>query len=129
PLHSGLGVFSGAAPTEDEFKWSADVLRQAGEHAAGANVRLALEYLNRFEIYLLTTAARCREFVDRIGHPNVGMMWDTFHAHIEEKDSPKALKAVADAIIHVHISENDRGEPGTGQVDWEGTFKRLAKAR
>jgi len=129
PLHSGLGVFSGKAATKDELKWSADVLRQAGEHASDLAIQLAVEYLNRFENYLLTTAEQCHDYVDRVGHPSVGMMWDTFHAHIEETDSPKALKGVAEAVIHVHISENDRGEPGTGQVDWDDTFKQLKKAK
>ena len=47
------------------------------------------------------------------------MMYDSFHAHIEEKDQAKAILSCAAETIHVHVSENDRGTPGTGQVDWE----------
>ena len=50
------------------------------------------------------------------------MMYDTFHAHIEEKDPRAALQDCADVLVHVHVSENDRGTPGTGQVAWDETF-------
>ena len=129
PLHSGLGIFSGKSATDDERKRSADVLRKAGDHAQKAGIELSIEYLNRFENYLLTTADECAAHVERIAHPSVGMMWDTFHAHIEEKNSPAAFKRVAKYVNHIHISENDRGTPGTGQVMWNETFAAMKKAK
>jgi D-psicose/D-tagatose/L-ribulose 3-epimerase len=129
PYHSPLAVFSGAGPTEDEKKQAADVLRQAAEYGAKARVRLAIEYLNRFECYFLTTAADARALVQRVDHANFRMMYDTFHAHIEEKNVSRAIATVADSFIHVHISENDRGTPGTGMVHWDETFRALRKAR
>lgn len=54
------------------------------------------------------------------------MMWDTFHAHIEEK-STAPIESVRRRLVHVHLSENDRGTPGTGQVQWEATFAALRK--
>jgi D-psicose/D-tagatose/L-ribulose 3-epimerase len=83
PFHSPLGVFSGTGPTEDEKKRAADVLRQAAEEAQKVNVRLAIEYLNRFECYFLTTAADTRALVQRVNHPNFRMMYDTFHANMD----------------------------------------------
>ena len=125
PYHSALGVFSGSGPTADEKQRSADVLREAAEHAKGANLMLAIEYLNRFECYLLNTAAGARELVEMVGHPNFRTMYDSFHAHIEEKDPAAAIRTVAPVLAHVHISENDRGTPGTGQVNWAATFDTL----
>lgn len=125
PYHSALGHFSGAGPTEDEKKRAADVLRQAAEHAAKCKVQLAIEYLNRFECYFLTTAADARALVQRVNHPSFKMMYDTFHAHIEEKNPSQAIAGIAGQFVHVHISENDRGTPGTGQVQWDATFKAL----
>jgi D-psicose/D-tagatose/L-ribulose 3-epimerase len=127
PFHSPLGVFSGTGPTEDEKKRAADVLRQAAEEAKKVNVRLAIEYLNRFECYFLTTAADARALVQRVNHPNFRMMYDTFHANIEEKDIAKTIAGIADVLIHVHVSENDRGTPGTGHVHWEETYRALRK--
>jgi D-psicose/D-tagatose/L-ribulose 3-epimerase len=127
PYHSPLGVFSGSGPTADEKKWAADVLRKAAEEAKKANLTLSIEYLNRFECYFLTTAADTRAFVKRVDHPNFRAMYDTFHANIEEKDVTKVITDLADVMVHVHISENDRGTPGTGHVPWDDTFRTLRK--
>jgi D-psicose/D-tagatose/L-ribulose 3-epimerase len=128
PYHSPLAVFTGSGPTEDEKKRAADVLRQAAEQAAKAGVALAIEYLNRFECYFLNTAADARALVQRVNHPSFRCMYDTFHAHIEEKNVPQAIASLGDSFIHVHISENDRGVPGTGLVHWQETFRALRKA-
>src|SRR3546814_8946678 len=55
PFHSAFTVFSKQAPTEQEYEWSADVLRKAGDHAAQAGVLLTPEAVNRFECYLCNT--------------------------------------------------------------------------
>ena len=128
PYHSPLGVFSGSGPTEDEKKRAADVLRQAAEIAAKANVKLAIEYVNRFECYFLNTAADARTLVDRVNHPSFRAMHDSFHAHIEEKSQCRAIATLGDRLVHVHLSECDRGTPGTGQVHWDETFRALRKA-
>lgn len=125
PYHSALGVFSGTGPTADEKKRAADVLREVAEHAKQANLMLAIEYLNRFECYVLNTAAGARELVEIVNHPHFRCMYDSFHAHIEEKDPATAIRTAAPVLAHVHISENDRGTPGTGQVNWDATFNTL----
>jgi D-psicose/D-tagatose/L-ribulose 3-epimerase len=122
-------VFSGSGPTDDEKKRAIDVLRGAAEEAKKHRITLCIEYLNRFECYLLTTADGTRSFVKQVGHPNLRMMYDTFHANIEEKDISQAIVDAADSIAHVHISENDRGTPGTGHVHWKETFAALKKIR
>ena len=124
PLHSALGVFSGVAPTGDERGNGILFFRELAREAAAANVQLALEYLNRFENYFLTTAADTLALVDEIDHPACGMMWDTFHAHIEER-STAPIASIQHRLVHVHLSENDRGIPGTGQIRWEETFAAL----
>jgi D-psicose/D-tagatose/L-ribulose 3-epimerase len=126
PLHSALGVFSGVGPTSDETLRGIEFFRDLAASATAAKVQLALEYLNRFENYFLTTAADTLAFVDAIDSPACGLMWDTFHAHIEEK-SVAPLPTLARRLVHVHLSENDRGTPGTGQVNWAETFSALKK--
>lgn len=125
PFHSPLGVFSGDQPTADEKQRAAEVLRQAAEYAKQANLMLAIEYLNRFECYFLTTAADAAALVKSVDHPNFRTMYDTFHANIEEARPSTAIKTVAPYLAHVHISENNRGTPGTGQVDWFESFRTL----
>lgn len=125
PLQAALGVFSGAGPTEQEWAWAVEGLRAAAEYAEQAGVVLALEFLNRFEIYLLNCASDAHRMVRDVDHPNLRMMYDTFHSNIEEKSVEDAITGCADAIVHVHISENDRSTPGQGLVRWDETFAAL----
>jgi len=125
PIHSAIGVFSGNGPTDDEFKAGVETLRLAADRAKARGIMLAAEYLNRFENYFLTTAAQTSLFVREVNHPSLRMMYDSFHAHIEEKDQAAAIRSCAAETIHVHVSENDRGVPGTGQVDWDGYWSAL----
>jgi D-psicose/D-tagatose/L-ribulose 3-epimerase len=128
PFHSPLGVFPGHGPTEDERKHGADTLRKVADVAAGAGVTLAIEYVNRFECYFLTTAAETAALVKAVDHPQFRCMYDTFHAHIEEKRPADAIALLAPHLAHLHVSENDRGTLGTGQVAWRETFAALKKA-
>jgi D-psicose/D-tagatose/L-ribulose 3-epimerase len=125
PVHSAIGVFSGNGPTEDEFKAGVDTLRQVGESAQARGIRVAVEYLNRFEIYFLTTAAQTVRFIRAVNHPSIKMMYDSFHANIEEKNQAAAIASCAKDTIHVHVSENDRGVPGTGGVNWESFWSGI----
>ncbi len=125
PFHSGLGVFTGRGPTADEWKWAVEGMQQVAEHAAKSGVRLALEYLNRFECYLLNSAADLARFCRDVNHPFCRAMYDTFHSHIEEKNTSAAIQALKDFLIHVHISENDRSTPGQGNIRWQETFDTL----
>ena len=120
PTHSAIGVFSGEGPTVEEFHHGVETLRLGAEKAEKYGIKIAVEYLNRFENYFLTTAADTAKFVRAVDHPHLKMMYDSFHSHIEEKDQRAAIASCAAETIHFHVSENDRGIPGTGQVDWEG---------
>jgi D-psicose/D-tagatose/L-ribulose 3-epimerase len=123
PFHQALGVFSGAGPTEEEFERAADVHRDVADEAQRQGVYLAIEFLNRFECYFLNTMAATAAYVRRVGHPNFKAMFDTFHANIEEEYLPKAFSENATAIAHVHVSNNDRGVPGRGHIDFPAIFR------
>jgi D-psicose/D-tagatose/L-ribulose 3-epimerase len=125
PYHSAIGVFSGKGRTDDEWKWGVDSMRTVAEHAGKVNVTLGVEALNRFECYLLNTHADSARFCREVRHPNCRMMYDTFHANIEEKSISLAIHSCADMLCHVHISENDRSTPGKGLVRWCENFEAL----
>jgi D-psicose/D-tagatose/L-ribulose 3-epimerase len=128
PFHQELAVFSGEGPTEEENAWAVEVHRQAADGAAAAGLTLAIEPLNRFECYFLNTMADARAYAHRVGRHNFGVLYDSFHANIEEQDPIGCIYTSADVIRHVHISENDRGTPGKGHVPWDATFKALRAA-
>ena len=109
----------------DEWKRSVEHLRRVAEYAATAGVVLAEEVVNRFELYHLNTLDQGIRLIDEVGHPNCRLHLDTFHAHIEEKNTADAIRRAGDRIAHVHVSENDRGVPGSGSVAWDGTFDAL----
>lgn len=125
PIHSVHGHFTGQPPTAAERKRGIAFHRKAGDYAARKNIRLALEALNRFECYFLTTMAQLAEYLDEVDHPAVSGMYDTFHANIEEADPIKAIRTIRRHMSHVHISENDRGIPGKGHIDWTSTYMAL----
>jgi D-psicose/D-tagatose/L-ribulose 3-epimerase len=125
PFHSALGYFTGQGPTPDEWKWGVESMCEVAEHAAKCNVTLGIECLNRFECYFLNTHADSARFVKEVNHPNCRAMYDTFHSHIEEKSTADAIRACADVLAHVHISENDRSTPGSGNVRWQENFDTL----
>ena len=125
PLHAPLGVFSGVPPTAEEKARSVAYLQEVAPHAEERGVTMALEYLSRFEMYLTNIAADLAALVREVDHSHCRMMYDTYHAHIEEKDVRAALQECKDVLVHVHASENDRSTPGAGQVDWETTFATL----
>lgn len=125
PIHSALGEFSGAGKTADEWNYGKETLAKAADYAQEHNVMLVCEYLNRFECYFLNCAEDCAQFTREVNHPHLKMMYDSFHANIEEKSITSAVKACADQMVHVHISENDRSTPGEGGVNWDETFAAL----
>jgi D-psicose/D-tagatose/L-ribulose 3-epimerase len=125
PHQVALGVFTGKGATEEEWKRSVDHLRRVAEYAAVQDVVLAEEVVNRFELYHVNTLDQGVRLVDEVGHPNCRIHLDTFHAHIEEKNTADAIRRAGSRIAHVHISENDRGVPGTGSVAWDATFGAL----
>ena len=126
PIHSAFATFSRAEPKDEEYQRSAEVLRAAGDYAQQAGVTLALEALNRFECYLCNTMGQLRRLVELTNHPSVRAMFDTHHANIEEKHQVDAIRTIAPHLAHVHLSENDRGTPGSGHVNFAEALSTLA---
>lgn len=125
PLHQTLGHFSGAGTTEAEFERAREVHRQVGDHAQAQGVTFALEAINRFESYFANTQDTLCTYTRSLDHPAIKTMYDTFHANIEEQDPIAAFTRNAADIVHVHISENDRGVPGRGHIPMNETFAAI----
>ena len=125
PIYAPVRYLTGRARTEDEWNWGVAGLRAAAEHAEKAGIILAIEPLNRFETHFLNTTEDAIRLVEEVDHPNLKVQVDTFHANIEEKDTPAAIRAAGPLLGHFHASESDRGVPGTGQVPWKECFAAL----
>ena len=128
PFYQPLGVFTGEPPTKAERASVAGVHKDAAVYAARQNIKLSVEPLNRFECYVLNTVADSADLVREVSEPNYGLLYDTFHANIEEKDPVGVIAPNIAQINHVHFSENDRGTPGKGHVPWAATMKALKQS-
>ena len=120
PLYKAVGDVDMSLPLEQQRRDTAAAMRPLAEEAGNNGVVLAFECLNRFETNFLNTAEQGIAFCETVDHPAAGLLLDTFHMHIEEKDSAAALRAAraAGRLAHVHAAENDRGTAGSGQVHW-----------
>ncbi len=127
PMYAPVGLLTGSGPTPDEIAHGVECFQQIGEHAASKDVTIAIEALNRFETYFVNTMAQTSSLVDKIGMDSVQLMYDTFHANIEEKSIEEAVATAGKRIVHVHVSACDRGTPGDDKVDYDTSFKALKK--
>lgn len=127
PLYAGFKTFTGQPATEQEWAWSVAGMRMVAEHAQTRGVTLAIEYLNRFETYLLTCTDDVVRYVVAVDHANCRAAFDTFHANMEEKSMAEAIRKVAPYLVHVQISENDRSTPGRGHINFSEVFDALAE--
>ena len=125
PLYSPVGYLPGRRRTAEEWKRAVGCYQELGPVLTAHGVTIAIEPLNRFETYFLNTAADAVALCDEIDHPNVGILFDTFHANIEEKSIGAAYRLVGRHLKHVHTCENDRGIPGSGHVEWSDVFAAL----
>ena len=125
PLHQTLGHFSSSGTTEAEFERAREVHAQVGDYAQANGVVLALEAINRFESYFANTMDDLCAYTSSLDHPAIKTMYDTFHANIEERDPVDAFSRNAEHVVHIHISENDRGVPGRGHIPWAETFRAI----
>lgn len=120
PMYSSVGKehLEDEVSRKLEWKLAVEGVREMADYAAQKSVKLAFEPLNRFETDMINVVSQGMTFIDEVGRSNVGFHLDTFHMHLEEKDSAKAIQMAGNRIFHFHACENDRGVPGTGQVHW-----------
>ena len=129
PLYTPVGYLPGRRRTADEWKWAVDSFQSLGPMLEQYGVTIAIEPLNRFETYFLNTAADAAALCDAVNHPSIGILFDTFHANVEEKDIGQGYRTIGRHLKHVHTCENDRGTPGSGHVEWIDVFGALRDLR
>jgi D-psicose/D-tagatose/L-ribulose 3-epimerase len=125
PFCAPVGHLAGRRRNKSEWRQAVDCWRRLAPYAEAAGIPVAIEPLNRFETYFLNLAADGAQFCEEVGSLDIGILFDTFHANIEEKSVDAGLQAVGPWLRHVHTCENDRGIPGSGHVDWMDLFSNL----
>jgi D-psicose/D-tagatose/L-ribulose 3-epimerase len=125
PVYSPVGWLPGRRRTPDEWKRAIGSYQELIPALEDAGVTLAIEPLNRFETFFLNTAQDGADLCDAVNHSRIGLLIDTFHSNIEEKNIASAYRAAGKHLKHVHTCENDRGAPGSGHVEWAEVFAAL----
>jgi len=124
--YSALGFRSGMPPQKGEYDNMAKALKPAARHARKLGITLGIEPCNRYETHLLNTSWQSLQFLDLLNEPNVTIHLDTYHMNIEEKGIGAGFRAAGNRCAYIHLSESDRGVPGTGTIDWNDVFRTLA---
>jgi len=124
-LYSALGKY-GAPPSAEGRSNCVAALRRVARRAADEGVTLGLEVVNRYESNLLNTAAQAVELLKEIDEANVKIHLDAYHMHIEEAGLAQAVATAGEHLGYVHIGESNRGDLGTGNVDFPQLFRALA---
>ena len=125
PLYCPVGYLPGRRRTQDEWQRAVEGYQSVGPALAAHGMTLGIEPLNRFETFFLNTAGDAATLCDEVNDARVGVLFDTFHANIEEKHLGDAFRTLGGHLKHVHTCENDRGIPGSGHVEWAGMFRAL----
>ncbi|RRQ48992.1 sugar phosphate isomerase/epimerase [Maribacter algicola] len=127
PLYAAVGKARLAPADKKKREWERSVSNLRKLSAIGKNhgLEIALEPLNRFESDLINTTEDVVRLLDAINEDNMKIILDSFHMTIEERDIRKAINLAGDRLIHVQVSENHRGIPGTGLTPWAEFAKGL----
>jgi D-psicose/D-tagatose/L-ribulose 3-epimerase len=127
PMYSAVGKARMVSPEQKKAEWNRAVknIHKVCELAGERGLEIALEPLNRFESDLINTAEDVMRLIKDVNHPSAKVLLDGFHMAIEERDLESAITLVGDKLIHVQVSENYRGTPGTGQTPWDSFKKGL----
>ena len=129
PLYAPVGYLPGMRRTPEEWNRAVGMFQELIPALDQFEVNLAIEPLNRYETYFLNTAEDAAQLCREIDHRRVGILFDTYHANIEEKSLSAAVQTAGEHLLHFHACENDRGIPGSGHIDWTAIFQTLRKMR
>ncbi|GMV97134.1 MAG: sugar phosphate isomerase/epimerase [Phycisphaerae bacterium] len=126
PIYSPVGLLIGRGRNAAEWKHAVKGLRKVADRAEQLDIKVGVEPLNRFETFFLNICEDAVKLCKEVASSHLGILYDTFHANIEEKDPVAALRQCGRHLFHVHTCENDRGIPGSGHVPWDATMRALA---
>ena len=120
PMYSAVGKARMVSPEQRQVEWERAVnnVRKVCQLASATGLEIALEPLNRFESDLINTCEDVVRLIDEVNHPAAKILLDGFHMNIEERSIEHAILTAGEKLIHVQVSENYRGTPGTGQTNW-----------
>lgn len=123
------GIIRPPVTNDQARSWLADALHRLAETAGESSIRLAIEPINRYETNLLNTVSETLALIQEIGADNLGVLFDTFHANIEEPNMEESLRACGSRLFHVHLADSNRWAPGRGHIGFASIASVLGKMK
>lgn len=108
-----------------------DNLRYAADALEKENILLLIEPINHFDIpgFHLTGTHQALALIDDVGSGNIKIQYDIYHMQRMEGELSQTMTSFADSIGHLQIADNPRrGEPGTGEINYEYLFGVIEKS-
>ena len=124
-MHKAGGYFTGAAPTQEEWENSITCMKKIAQYAQKFDISIGVEQINRYETYFINTTDDAIKYCKDVGAPNMFVLLDAHHLILEELDFYDSITKAKEWLGHFHTSENNRGIPGTGLVDWKAVYRAL----
>ena len=125
-IHCAWGISDDYGKNKSlKYKNSSNTLKGLTNILEDEEIKLGIEPLNRYETDFINTVNEGLELCSMINHSHVGLLLDVYHMNIEEKDMCASILKANDKIFHFHVAENDRGIPGSGELDFNRIFETL----
>lgn len=102
-----------------------DSLNKITEFAQSYSIRIVIEPINRYETNLINNVDQTLDILEKVNNPYIGILFDTFHANIEEPSIFRSIKNAGSKIFHIHIADSNRLYPGAGHIDFKKIIKIL----
>ncbi|MCC6682955.1 MAG: sugar phosphate isomerase/epimerase [Phycisphaeraceae bacterium] len=102
-----------------------DALACLNAHAESVNCKVLIEPVNRYETHLINRVEQAVDVCRIVGGKGLGVIADTYHMNIEEKDIGATIRRFGDFIEHVHLVDSNRFLPGQGHTDFAPIFAAL----
>jgi D-psicose/D-tagatose/L-ribulose 3-epimerase len=110
---------------EREWGYAVESVQKAAVYAGEKGILLAIEPINRYESFMVNSAAQGLRFVSDVASEAVRLHLDAFHMNIEEKDLPGAIRKAGDKLINFHVADSNRQAVGRGHIDFRAIVKAL----
>lgn len=119
----------GGMPRSEQMSNAVAALREAAPMLEKSGVTAIVEILNTYVNhagYFLYYVRDGAELIDRVGSPNVKLLFDIYHVQIMEGNLIENIRSNIDRIGHFHVGDvPGRHEPGTGEINYRNVFKAI----
>ncbi|MFB6290289.1 MAG: TIM barrel protein [Candidatus Bipolaricaulia bacterium] len=122
-----VGSLRGDGKSQPPGRWLTENLRDIARYAEKKQVGIVFEPLNRYESSLINTVKEAIELIEEVGSTRLGVLFDTFHANIEESSLSESIEVASEKLRYVHLADSNRWAPGYGHINFEEVFSTLEK--